>query len=713
MLQETGDCADKIPDSDSRPENSRRDKGLYRCLSSKPFLLISFLTAVCFLVFIVHRPALSAKAVSFDDGQYLLDNKLVKNPGWSSTRRFLTEVASPSTVKGYYQPLSMISLMIDYAMGGREDNYTPFHRSSLILHIANTALVILLLYLIFGYIWVAVLVGLLFGLHPLTVETIATVGERKTLLAAFFSFACMVCYICFAKKRAWPIYGVSFFLYLLALMSKPISIPVPLLMILMDYWPLRQFNLRKVLEKVPLLAAGCVFAVITYLSQKNTALVETPQVYGPARIPLVLCHNIVFYLFKIVWPANLSSHYAFPQPLSLSDSMVLAGVIGTAILIPLLLISLLRTRAALTGWLVFFVGVLPTMQIIGFSNVIASDKFVYLPSVGLQMLLASFLIWLCYSSGQHKPLVSRKVVIIVMLILAGLEAGATRQYLTCWKDTASFYAHMLQVKPNAVTLNYNFGTILLQQGNVDEAISCFRKALKVWPDNVEINNNLGTALMAQGNLAEAVHCFQKVLKANNDDIKAGCNLAKALSEQGKLTEAINQYRRVLKIDPDYISANKGIGLTLWRQGNLDEALDHFYRVLKIQPDNALVHYHLAGILQSQGELNEAAEHYRRTLRQMPNHLDALCQLSRIIAAGDQTLHDANQAVALAVKAAQLTGYNDPAVLQTLAIAYATAGQFDRAVEIAEKALNLAVNGQNEALVDDIRNQLKSYKLKEP
>ena len=148
-------------------------------------LLVALIIVVCVIVGTAHWPALSAEALSFDDGQYLTENFLVQNPGLASTWRFLSEVLNPSTVNGYYQPLTMISLMIDYAIGGRQDNLLPFHCTSLILHIANTALIIVLLYLLFGYIWVAVGVGLIFGLHPLTVEPIPWVGERKTLLAAF------------------------------------------------------------------------------------------------------------------------------------------------------------------------------------------------------------------------------------------------------------------------------------------------------------------------------------------------------------------------------------------------------------------------------------------------------------------------------------------------------------------------------------------------
>ena len=363
--------------------------------SQTKFGLLAVLTAaVCGAVVITHWPALNANALSFDDQQYFTGNALVQNPSWNSAKRFLTEVLEPSTVEGYYQPLAMISLMFDYAAGGRKNNLTPFHTTSLILHTANTALIIILLYLLFGNIWAAAAAGLLFGVHPMTVEPIPWVGERKTLLAAFFSLWSLFFYVRYAKSANRKFYIACFFAYFLALMSKPTSTPLPAVMLLMDYWPLNRLSKKTILEKIPLFLMGAIFACITYISQHRTAVTVLPTKYGPEYVPAVLCHNIIFYLYKIIWPVNLSSHYAFPKPFGLTSPMVLAGVIGTCILIPVLLFSLRFTKAALTGWLIFFVAIFPTMGVIGFTNVIASDKFAYLPSVGLLMALTAFLIWL-------------------------------------------------------------------------------------------------------------------------------------------------------------------------------------------------------------------------------------------------------------------------------------------------------------------------------
>ena len=243
---------------------------------SQPRLLALLLLSVAVLVVAVHWPALSAEVYTFDDTQYLTENPLVQNPSWAAAGRFLREVLEPSTVNGYYQPLSMISLMLDHATGGRVSNFRPFHRTSLGLHVANTALVIVLLYLLLRRAWAAAMVGLLFGLHPMTVEPIAWIGERKTLLAAFFALWSLVAYVGYARRGSRTWYRTCLALFVLALMSKPTTTPLPVLMLLLDYWPLRRLNRRAILEKFPLLLIAAVSAWITFESQRRTAAVALP-----------------------------------------------------------------------------------------------------------------------------------------------------------------------------------------------------------------------------------------------------------------------------------------------------------------------------------------------------------------------------------------------------------------------------------------------------
>jgi len=567
---------------------------------------------VCAAVLAVHWPALSAQALSVDDEDYLTENVLVQNPSWRSVRRFLTEILEPSTIGGYYQPMTMLSLMADYAIGGRPNNLMVFHRTSLVFHMANTALVIVLLYLLFGHIWIAAGVGLLFGLHPMTVETISWVGERKTLLSAFFALWCLILYVRFVRKNNWKIYIGSLAMYVLALMSKPTAVPLPALLVLLDYWPLRRLKWRNVVEKVPFFAVGVVLAIIIYVSQSRTAGVLLPGDYPSRRIGLVLCHNIIFYPYKMVWPANLSSHYAFPEQMGLSEPMVLAGVVGTCILIALLLISLRWTPAALTGWLFFFVAILPAMQIIGFSDVIASDKFAYLPSIGLLMVLASFLGWFC---GGGKRLRRRIAVVIITLILA-----------------------------------------LQSQGKLDQAVSHYRQALQINPNFALAYNNLGLVFWSQGKLGEAISQYRRALQLDPNYAKAHNNLANALFVQGKSDEAISHYQQALKLEPNFGEVYYNLGRMLAMKDRYNEAIEHFRKAAHLMPDWPLPLTRAAWILathpdpsvnnpsQAVALAEQAAE---LTQFQNPMVLDILAAAYAAVGQFDEAVKTAQAALALA------------------------------------------------------------------
>lgn len=721
--------------------------GLHNRSHSRIRLLSGLLVLVSAAVITVHWPALSAKTLSFDDHQYLVENELVKNPSLASAGRFLKEVLEPSTVQGYYQPLTMISLMLDYAASGSTDYLAPFHRTSLALHTANTALIIVLLYLLFGRPLPAAAAGILFGLHPMTVEPIPWIGERKTLLAAFFALWCLIFYIQFTRKRNWKFYICCLGMYVLSLMSKPTSTPLPVLMLFLDYWPLKRLKRRCLLEKLPFFAIGFISAMITYISQDRTIGTRLPTDYSLVRIPLILCHNIIFYPFKMIWPAKLSSHYAFPEPLSLSHPMVLTGVIGTLVLVILLIASMRWTRAVMTGWLFFFTAIFPTMGIIGFTNVIASDKFAYLPSIGLLMVLTAFLNWLCKTTDTK--IISRRIAaIIIVVILAVTEATATRRYLAHWQNTESYYKHMLTLTPRAASLHFNLayelqsqnrldeaaehylqalstnpndtsshnnlGGILQSQGKLQEAIEHYKNALQIEPDNVNSHTALGTVLSSQGKLAEATACFHLALEIKPDFAPAHYNLANTLVVQDKLDEAITHYGMAVRFSPDYAPAQYNLGILLQRQGKLDKAISHYRLAIQADPEFAQGYYSLGNALAAMGEIDEAIRCYRQALQIKPDYAAALGKIARIWATHPNAdYRDINQATQLAERAAQLTEYKVADILDTLAAAYAAGGQLDKALETAQKALGLALSDNDKELANHIRKQMETYKKTKP
>lgn len=522
---------------DVRPSHGKDAAGPVELLPApdrcrRRWLLAAGMLLVIVCVTTVHWPALSAKALCSDDLEYLVYNPLVKRPSWRSAERFLTEVLHPSTVGGYYQPLSMISLMLDYSAGGRERTPRAFHRTSLALHAANSALVVWLIYALFGNPIIATMAGLLFGLHPMTVEPIAWISERKTLLASFFALAALVLYVYYARTGRWRYYVPVLVAFVLAVMSKPTSMPLPVGMLLMDYWPLRRLNWRAVREKIPLFAVAAGSAYITFVSQRTTFGVDTG--HGPVWVALILCHNIVFYLYKIILPINLSPHYPFPKPVGLADPMVAAGLIGTFVLLLVLILLFRKTPAPLVGWLIFFVTILPTMGVVGFTVVVASDKFAYLPSVGLLMALSALLGWLWTRPRPRVRAIVRTGLVAAVIAVASLEAVGVRKTLAHWRDTDTLNRHMLSLSPDAAWVHNCTAVNLIRHGRFDEAIKHLRTAMRLDPSYAEPYNSMGYIYSVRGRYDKAVSQYRHALRLRPGYTDARRNLNRDLAALKRL-----------------------------------------------------------------------------------------------------------------------------------------------------------------------------------
>ena len=583
-------------------------------------LIAALITAVAIVVFFAHRPVLSAKAVSFDDDQFLTDdNPLVQRPSLKSACKIFTEVLKPSSATGYYQPLSIISIMLDYAAGGSAKNLEPFHRTNLILHILNTALLVVLLYIIFGQAVPAVMAGLLFGVHPLTVEPIAWITERKTVLTMFFALWCLIFYVRYTRTKGWGHYIASMAMYVFAMMSKPTSLPLAAALLVMDYWPLERLKTqvkKLILEKVPFFVLGGIFAVITVISNARSVSVspvESSIGTKLSQLPAMICYLISFYLNKIIWPVNLSSVYPLPGAMVLSNPKILGGVIITIIAVIVLLYSAKRIRVFLGGGLFFLVVIFPTLGLVRFSPwVVASDKYVYMPAIGLLMILA----W-CFGRVLNKFTSARPVLILLVLALSAGEIYGVRQYLGYWRDTIGLYEYIIKTAPNAPVAHNNLGVALKSAGRFDEAIVQFRQTVQLDPNYADAHNNLGAALKAKGRLDEAVSEYIIALRLRPGAADAIYNLANALKLQGKTDKAEEYFREILRTNPHYCDAHNNLGIILQSQGKLSEAIEHFRQAELIRPDDVDVRYNLAEALKLQGNYDEAIKHYEEALRIEP------------------------------------------------------------------------------------------------
>ena len=583
------------------------------------------LAVLATVVLTAYWPVLSTKALMLDDDQYLVNNYLVRNPGLANAKRFFTEVLQPSTVRGYYHPLAMVSLMADVALGAGTNNLKPFHITSLSLHLLNTLLVVWLFYLLFGQFWLAVIVGLFFGVHPVTIESVAWVAERKTPLAAFFGLWCLISYLLYVRRGRWWQYIVCVAMFVLSVLAKPVLVLMPVLLLLLDYWPLGRLSRKTVLEKLPLFAICVLGAVVTYISQSTTASVRLPGQAGIVNVLLTLCHNIILYLRNFFWPVNLSWYYPYPKPFDLTEPMLLAGVIGTAVLIAVLIISLRRTKVLAVGWLFFFFAIAPAIGLIGVHPMIAADRHMYFPMIGFLMVIGW--LWGRLWENRDKLLKLRRVILIVIVIAAAAtQMKLTRRYLSYWSDSESIYKYMLESAPNEVILHNNLANILSGNGKTEEAIKHLEKSLELKSDSAEVYNNLGDVMCNIGRVDEGIEYYKKAIDLNPQLAAAHYNLAIALAQYGKTDEAINEYKKAIEIRPENLDTLSNLAYLLAEHSRTDEAIAYYEKTLAIEPNHIITHGRLGLALAALGKTDEAIEHFLIVLKAKPYDFEMHCNL---------------------------------------------------------------------------------------
>lgn len=684
------------------------------------------------VVLATHWPVLRAGALALDDDLYVTYNPLVSRPGWESAGRFFREVLEPSSVQGYYHPLAMTSLMLDHARGGRADDLRAFHRTSLALHVINSVLVFLILHGLFGGLLPAAAAALAFGLHPLTVEPVAWVAERKALLAGLFSFASVLLYVGYCRRsrpraapgseadadrgaaegiaaRGWLAAAAG--CYALALLSKPTATPLPALLLLLDAWPLCRLDRRALLEKWPFYLLAALAATVTLVSQQRVGGIAAAGHTDLARWPLQVGYVLSLYLRNLAWPAQLTVIYPRPEPLTLSNPAVLAGVLGVVALTVCVVALVRRTHAPLVAWLFLVVGLAPTLVLglVKYSWVIAFDNYLYVPALGFFALLAAAIGHAWKRPGRLRFGPPALVVPAVLVVLA-LEAGATRATLRNWTDSLTLYRYMERIAPDSPVIHNRLGILLAAQSDHDAATRELEKALALEPAYGDAHYNLGIVLARQGRAAESIEHFQKAAEILPRSAEAAYNLGQALRLVNRPAEAERELRRALLLAPDYVDAMDQLGSMLAMQGRAEEAARQFRMALALAPEAPRLHYQLAlTFMMMGGRTREAAQHLERAVRAVPDWAEALNALAWLRATSpDPAVRDTAEALRHARRAVELTGEARADILDTRAAAEAAAGRFDEAAATARRARDRALEAGADSLARSIDGRARLY-----
>ena len=619
--------------------------------------------------------------LDFDDNWYITENTNVheglthKSIAWA--------FSSPDF--GYWHPLTWLSHILAFQLFGLKSGM--HHLTNLFLHITNTLLLFLVLKRITGALWQSAFVATIFALHPLNVESVAWVSERKNVLSTFFWMLTILSYVRYTERPGFFRYILTLFVFVLGLMTKPMLVTLPFALLLLDYWPLCRFNLsqsgnethksnntgfqgllvlRLVLEKIPLLVFSAICVNLSSLSvQRLGIIISTASVPINLRIANALV-SYVSYIKKMIWPNNLAVFYPYPDALPLWQ-VVISGLI--LIGISILVLWAVRSKPYLSiGWFWYMGTLVPVIGLVqvGLWPAIA-DRFAYVPLIGLFIVIAWGVPDLVVRWRHRKAGLAAIAATLFTILMA-----TTWLQIQHWQNGVTLFTHNLNVTHNNSLAHNELGNALKQQGKFDKAMFHYYKALQINPCYAEAHNNLGFTLARQKDYQDAIY----------------------------------HYNEALRIKPTYTEAHNNLATALLYQGNDKEAIYHYYEALKSNPKYAGAYYNLGKIFANQGKTENAIFHFQKALQNDPDMTQALYNLSWIGATSeDDKFRNSIEAIKLAEKLCKLQNYSQPLSLDALAAAYAESGRFAEAVLTAQKGLELALRMGPKELALGLENRL--------
>jgi len=573
--------------------------------------------------------------INYDDDLFVYENPQVRKG--LSKEGFIWAFTSFSP--DYWKPLSWLSHMLDCELFGLRPGM--HHLTSLLLHVANSVLLLLVLNRMTGALWASSFVAALFALHPLHVESVAWVAERKDVLSAFFWFLTIWAYSRYVERPRSGRYLLVLLLFALGLMAKPMIVTLPFVLLLLDYWPLERMQLysirlksergmtqspafRLVCEKIPLFVLSGATTVLTIIAQRQVGALKSIEAYPfEYRIANALV-SYISYIGKMVWPHKLGVFYPYPTAIPLWQS---AGAGLLLITVSVLLMRAAANRPYLaTGWLWYLVTLLPVIGLVQVGGQAMADRYTYLSLIGLFIIIAWGVPSLLASWRQAK----KAIALATAVLLLGFATCSVLQ-VRHWQNSVSLFRHTDKVTSNNDVAHHHLGIALASQGELEEAMSHYAEALRIKPRERYVHRNLGVALTRQGRHEEAIGHFAEALRIKPDFAEAHNSLGNALARQGRLKEAIGHFAEALRIKPDLAQAHNNLGNALAMQGKLEEAMSHYSEALRINPEYAGAHNNLGNALAMQGKLEEAMSHYSETLRISPEHAEAHNNLGNMLA----------------------------------------------------------------------------------
>jgi Flp pilus assembly protein TadD len=572
-------------------------------------LAICALLAVAVLV--IYWQTLDFMFTNYDDQIYVTENAHVQAGLTVDSAKWAFTSLSGSN----WHPLTWLSHMLDWQMYGNQPGL--HHLTNVLIHLLNAILLFLVLSRIAGSVWCSAFVAALFAVHPLHVESVAWVAERKDVLSALFWILTLWAYARYAESRSVKRYLPVLLLFGAGLMAKPMLVTLPFALLLLDFWPLQRLNgniVPLLIEKIPLLALTAASSAVTYMAQQKGGSVAGLQAMPfDLRVSNAII-SYVTYIGRMFWPLQLAIFYphareAFPGWLVAGSALILLALTAFAI-------SQWKNRPYVTvGWFWYVGTLVPVIGLVQVGEQASADRYTYIPLIGLFVGIA----WLVPAlfprkaepGPERRPRKSEAVTaaigkreislaVTAAVVIIALTAAA-RVQTGYWRDSITLFSHALDVTTDNEVAHNNLGIALADAGRNEEAREQYQEALRISPTEPDANYNLGIALAGQARYKEAVEYFQKSLKSRPNYPKALDNLGNALAKLGHIDKAAECYRKSLELNPDSAKAHNNLASALSEQGKLDEAVSEFRQALKLKPDFKEAHGNLSVTLFYKGD----------------------------------------------------------------------------------------------------------------
>jgi tetratricopeptide (TPR) repeat protein len=547
--------------------------------------------------------------LGLDDGDYVTDNRPVLGGlSWSGVQWAMTSRHAQN-----WHPLTWLSHMADVSLFGAWAG--GHHDVNLGFHVLNTLLLLWLLRYTTGRLGPSAFVAALFALHPLHVESVAWIAERKDVLSTFLLFATMIAYAGYAKKTGRFRYAVVLVLFALGLMAKPMLVTLPVLLLLFDYWPLERLELNwtsvriRALEKLPLMALSVASSVMTLVAQQG-AIAPLQRVTMAMRLTNAVTSYGV-YVAQMLWPSRLSVYYAYPAAPPFAKAAVVLALLAAATFAALW--AGRRHKYVVTGWFWYLLTLVPVIGVVQVGEQAHADRYTYVSLTGLFIVVA----WAVYDRAQQRRMLGLSAAAAGLLVVAAAGA-ATRQTVNYWRDDVTLFGHAVEIgERNRVTLG-NMGAALARRGEVDKGIALLKETLDFAPHDARILMSIGSFYLQDQKLEESLQYHSQALAADPTIKEAQAGMAFTLSRLHRATEGLPYARKAVELDPTWAFGHNVLAMVLAEAGRRDDSVAAFRKAIELNPRAPEFYANLAALFAGSGELDRAAEVLREGVAASPD-----------------------------------------------------------------------------------------------